>query len=245
MPPQMSNVVALCTGFCGIVLFTFLLRSGSLGAAAYSLLVAATLLASLAIARIEDLSILDLKNQRVTMREIQQVRTDVYAKAEELKKMAAGVASFAAANIVNENRLVDSGTHQERMLRRRDELSKFLTDAGLSDKQREDLLRPITLMADWDIRTEIVINAVAAWKPPPGTDPTNAAARDVMRRDLEAALQNPDRVEGLRVAEKLLNAHGVASDSLSQSLAQYRRMLDSGRLPKVGPADDLRRAPLL
>lgn len=41
--------------------------------------------------------------------------------------MAAGVASFAAANIVNENRFVD-GSHLDRMLNRRDELSKFLRD---------------------------------------------------------------------------------------------------------------------
>jgi hypothetical protein len=66
-----------------------------------------------------------------------------------------------------------------------------------------------------------------------------------VKRDLEAALQNPNRVEGLRSAEKLLNAHGVASEALTQSLAQYRRVLDSGRVPKTGPADDLRRAPLL
>jgi len=241
----MSNVIALCVGFCGIVLFTFLLRSGNLGGGPYSLLIGATLLASVAIARIDDLSVIDLKNQRVTMRELQQVRTDVYAKAEELKKMAAGVASFTAASIVNENRFVERGTQQERMLRRRDELNKFLTDAGLPDKQREDLTRPITLMADWDMRREVVVNAVAAWKPPRGTDPTDSTLRDVMQRDLEAALQNSDRVEGLRLAETLLTARGVASESLAQSLAQYHRMLDSGRLPKVGPADDLRRAPLL
>jgi hypothetical protein len=66
-----------------------------------------------------------------------------------------------------------------------------------------------------------------------------------MQRDLEAALQNPDRVEGLRLAEALLTTRGVASESLTQSLAQYHGMLDSGRLPKTGPADDLRRAPLL
>lgn len=64
------------------------------------------------------------------------------------------------------------------------------------------MIRPITLMADWDMRTEIVVNATAAWKPPAGTAPTDTAARDVLKRDIEAALQNPDRAQGVAIGRE-------------------------------------------
>lgn len=78
----MSNVIAICLGFCGVVLFTHLLRSGSLGSGSYTTLVVTTVLIAVAISRIEVLEVLDLKNRRVTLREIQQVRSEVYAKVE-------------------------------------------------------------------------------------------------------------------------------------------------------------------
>lgn len=90
-------------------------------------------------------------------------------------------------------------------------------------------------MVDWDLRKAIVVNAVAAWKVPPGTSPTDARGRDAMQKELEAVLQSPDRLAALGEAEELLRKHGVSSEILSQSIGQYRQMLTSGRLPGTGP----------
>lgn len=238
----MLNVVAICLGFCGVVLFTHLLRSGSLGPGFYTTLVVTTVLVAVAISRIDVLAVLDLKNLRVTLRELQQVKSDVYAKVEELQKIAAGVAAFTTASIVSENRFAGLD-HQERMLRRRDELARFLKDAGVPEPRQEDLIRPITTLVDWDLRRAIVVNAVAAWKLPAGTSPTDSTARDAMQKELEAVLQKPDRLAALTQAAELLRKHGVSSEILSQSVEQYRHMLTSGRLPRTGPADDLRTPP--
>jgi hypothetical protein len=97
--------------------------------------------------------------------------------------IAAGVAAFTTASIVSENRFVGLD-HQERMLRRRDEREKFLAEAGVPEPRRGNLLRPITTMADWDLRRAIVVNAVAAWKVPAGTSPTDSTARDAMQNEL-------------------------------------------------------------
>jgi hypothetical protein len=88
--------------------------------------------------------------------QMQRLRDDVYAKVEELRKLAIGVAKFTAASIVSENRFAGED-HQDRMLRRRDELETFLAHAGVSEAERQDLTRPITLMVDWDMRRAIVI----------------------------------------------------------------------------------------
>jgi len=116
----MSNVIALCVGFCALVLFTHLLRTGALGAPSYSTLLIVTGVIAIAIAKIDLLEILDLKNMRV---EIQKARTEVFAKVEELQRIAAGIASFTTASILSENRFVGLD-HQERMFRRRDELER-------------------------------------------------------------------------------------------------------------------------
>ena len=57
----------------------------------------------------------------------------MYAKVEELQEIAAGVAVFTTASFVSENRFVGL-EHQERMLRRRDELERFLIEAGVPEE---------------------------------------------------------------------------------------------------------------
>jgi hypothetical protein len=146
----MSNVVALCVGVCGFVVFTHLLRSGSLGAPTYTTLLIATGLLCIAIAKIDLVEILDLKNMRLG---VQKARDDVYAKVEELQRIAAGVASFTTASIVSESRFVGLD-HQDRMLRQRDELERFLKDAGVPEV-RDELLCPITTVVDCDMRRAI------------------------------------------------------------------------------------------
>lgn len=236
----MTNVIALCIGFCSLVLFTYLLRASTLGAASYVTLLITTALVSIAIARVDVIELLDLKNMRL---EVQRAREDVYAKVEELQRTAAGVASFTAASIVNENRFVGLD-HAERMLRRRDELERFLKDTGVAETRREELLRPITMMVDWDLRRAIDVNAVAAWRVPPGMSPNDSSLRDAMQRELETILQKADRPAALTEATEFLTKRGIASESLSSSIAQYRQMLTTGRLPRYGSTEDIRKAPI-
>jgi hypothetical protein len=168
--------------------------------------------------------------------QIRQIQKDVYAKVEELQRIAAGVATFTAASLVSENRFA-SEDHQERMLRRRDELETFLQEAGIAEARRREIVRPITLIVDWDLRRAIVIDAVAAWKP------HNTPGRDELQQELQRLLQQPDRVSGLAQVEELLRKHGIASEGLPRSIEHYRRLLTSGRLPRVGPEDDMRTPP--
>ena len=106
----------------------------------------------------------------VKMRQFQQ---EIYAKVEELQRVATGLATFTAASIINENRYVGED-HGERMLRRRDELEKFLSEAGVPPEKRAEVVGPITEMVDWDMRMGIRGDAVAAFGLPSGTDPTDS-----------------------------------------------------------------------
>ena len=230
-------MIALCVGFCGLVLSPHLLRTNALGAPSYVLILTATGVPCIAIAKVDVIEILDLKNMRL---EVQRARDDVYAKVDELQRTAAGVASFTTASIISENRFAGLD-HQDRMLRRRDELERFLKDVGVPEPRRDELLRPITTMVDWDLRRAIDIDAVAAWKVPPGASPTDSSARNEMQKDLESILQKADRPAALTEAAEFLVRHGVSSEALTTSLAQ---MLTKGRLPRFGSAEDIRKVPL-
>jgi hypothetical protein len=131
------------------------------------------------------------------------------------------------------------------MLAQRDDLERFLHEAGISETQVRETIVPITRAADWDMRRNIVVNAVAAWRPPKGTDPTDASGRDRFQRELQAALQQPDRLKGLDAAEALVrHLYDPNNPILIESVNNYRRLLTSGRLPKEGPADDLTKSPV-
>lgn len=103
----MNGVIALCVGFCGIVLFTHLLRAGSLGAGSYSTLVITTVLAAVALSKIDALAVLDLKNLSVQLREVQEIKADLYAKTEAVRKLGEELADIAGWNVRITGRFVN------------------------------------------------------------------------------------------------------------------------------------------
>ena len=198
--------------------------------------------------QIEKLTFQVGENRRVLV-ETKQVRDEVYAKAAEVRRLAAGVAAFTVAAIMGESRLAASSLeHHERMLRRRDELQKFLAESGVDTNTSGVLLGRITALVDWDLRRAIVTDTVAAWHPAKGEDPTDSKARDAFQERLEKTLQLPDRLTALDQAEKAIEQeHHLGHDSASYSITPrgiYRQLLTSGRLPRLGAADDLRHAPI-
>jgi hypothetical protein len=151
----MSNVIALCVGFCAVVLFTYLLRSGALGGASYATLVIAAGLVSVAISRIDVLQVLDLKNLSVTLREIQQVRADVYAKADSVKRMGEELASLVVFNAARVGRLTGDDL-TDRLIEVRDQTQSMLKDIGSNPARVEETLRPLNDIIIFDLKADIL-----------------------------------------------------------------------------------------
>jgi hypothetical protein len=177
-----------------------------------------------------------------------QQAAEASKKAEEerlARVLAAGVVSFTTAAIMNENRFAGI-EHHEQMLRRRDELQKVVADAGLPTEQSQPILDKITHLVDWDLRKAIAANTLSAWHPINGESPTETPGRTAFQTRVEAALQQPDRLSALDAVEDLLGTqpHITNRESIDQSLSLYRGLLTSGRLPRIGPSDDLQHAPI-
>ena len=194
--------------------------------------------------RIEQLLFKQGDNElQVTLQKLQQ---DVYAKVETLQRIAEGVASMVAQGVANENRL--TGDDQvERMLKRRDDLVKFLSTDDVASKSASTIVRPIELMADWDLRYRISVDARANWKLQPGENPNDPSTRDADCERINKALQMPDRLAGLAEVERLIRNEfkdRIAYAAVEKHIVRYRGLIESGRMPRTGPADDVTKAPL-
>lgn len=209
----------------------------------------ASAVAVLLITNVDRLQELILRRGNSEMRaQFKQLEAEVYAKVEQLQRVAEGVAAIAASSIASENRL-SGEDHIERMLRRRDELIKFLTaeDVPLDAAQR--IVRPIDLMADWDFRRRISIDALASWSLRPGEQPGEAAnaQRAADSAKVDAALELADRMDGLAEAERIIreDLNGrVDFAKVAPHFERFRALLSTGRLPRVGPVGNLSKAPL-
>jgi hypothetical protein len=151
----MQNVVAICLGFCGIVLFTHLLRSGSLGAPSYSALVMATLVGSIAIAKLDLLQVLDLKNLSVTLRQIEDAKKEIYAKSEAVTKLGEKIGELAAWNVRTVNRFTDEN-HTKEMVRQREQIATMLRDVGATPERVEQIVNPINDTVLNDLKQEVL-----------------------------------------------------------------------------------------
>ena len=147
----MQNVVAVCLGFCAVVLFTHLLLTKSLGPKAYAALVTVAIVASVAIAKIDVLQVLDLKNLRV---ELQQARNDVYAKAAAVTRLGEKLGELAAWNVRTVGRFVGSN-HQKEMLRQRDQIANMLREVGASQEKIQAVSDSINETVLGDLKGEV------------------------------------------------------------------------------------------
>jgi hypothetical protein len=240
-PKEFSAVFAI-----GLVLIcVYLLLTGKLGGWQFGFALFASAFVVIGVHNIDEIRTFTVKGGGAeAIMEIRELRNEVFAKVDELKKVAAGIATFTVESIVLENRWTDQ-TRQEQALRRRDKLATFLRDTGLSEPQIAETISPITRITDWDMRRAIVVDAVAAWRVPKGGDPNDTRPREEFQRELERILQQPDRLEALSEVEpKIKHLYDPANPQLISAIAAYRAMLMDGRLPKVGSADDMTRAPI-
>jgi hypothetical protein len=239
-PKDFSAVLAI-----GLILIcAYLLITAKLSGWQFGFALFASAFIVIGLHNIDNIGKLSVKGGGVdAVMEVRELRNEVFAKVDELKKIAAGIGTFTVASIVGEGRFVGSD-HQDRMLDRRDQLDAFLKDAGIDDEQRSRTISPITRMVDFDYRRRIVINAVAKWRLPPGANPVEPPEREKFERDVEKALQQSDRIKGLQEAESLIrHLYDPANPILIESVDRYRKALTTGRLPSTGPQDDLRVAP--
>ena len=159
--------------------------------------------------------------------QMQRIREDVYAKAEQIKKTVEQTAALLAWNVSHMNRFTGPA-FQDAMLDRRDEIDKHLAEVGTSEVRREEILRTITQTVDRDMRRHIANAAHSAankrgWEQP---------KLKSLAADIQTRLDRPDRLEALTDTEAHLKTLDIWTEEIAEHVAHYRRLLETRRLPQ-------------
>ena len=133
-PKEFSAVLAI-----GLVLIcVYLLMTGKLSGWQFGFALLASSFVVVGIHKIDEIRLFSVEGGGAkAVMEMRELRDDVYAKVDELKKIAAGIAKFTVEGIVRANRWTDH-TRQEQALRQRDELEVFLRETGSAPNQWSD-----------------------------------------------------------------------------------------------------------
>jgi hypothetical protein len=152
---KMINVIIICSIFIGVVLFTFLLREGKIGSLAYTTLITIIILTGIALYGFDRLKELDLKNLKLILTEIKEVKKDVYAKAETVKKLGEEMAELTAFNVASVGRFAAPDL-QEKMLKARDKIAVVLEAIGSDDSKIKEISKQIDDMVVHDLKYDLL-----------------------------------------------------------------------------------------
>lgn len=154
----MINVIAICGAFSGIVLITYLLLIGKIGSASFVTLFLGIAIVSTALYLSDRLKELDIKNLRLILAEVKEVKKDIYAKAETVKKLGEELADLTAFNVTSVGRFASKDL-KEKMLEARDRINVILKEIGsneneinrVSDRINDTVLRDLK----WEVHSRI------------------------------------------------------------------------------------------
>lgn len=150
----MLNVIIICFGFSGIVLISYFLMEGQLGATSFATLFLGIVLASLALYGFDRLKVFDLKNLMFSLNEIKEVQKDIYAKAETVRSLGEEVAELTAFNVTRVGRFAGPDL-QEKMIEARDKIKKLLVSLGSSDAKIAAISKQIDDMVLHDLKRNV------------------------------------------------------------------------------------------
>lgn len=150
----MINVIIICGVFSGIVLVTFLLNTGKIGSSAFTILFISIVLSGIALYGFDRLKELDLKNWKLVLSEIKEVKRDVYAKAETVKKLGEELAELTAFNVTSVGRFAAPDL-QEKMIEARDRINELLKEIGSDEKKIEKITGQIDDMVLRDLKRDV------------------------------------------------------------------------------------------
>lgn len=138
----MINVVVICGAFSSIVLITYLLIIGKIGSVSFVTLFLGIAIVSTALYLSDRLKELDIKNLRLILAEVKEVKKDIYAKAETVKKLGEELADLTAFNVTHVGRLAPSDL-EEKMIEARGKIIKILKETGSDGAKIDQIISQI------------------------------------------------------------------------------------------------------
>jgi hypothetical protein len=182
----MREVVALCVGLGGLAIFTRMLYDKAIGAPTWGLVLVfwtvMCVIAAAGVNRIESLVVEKVGTLKVTLRQIEEAKTDVFAKADEVRKLTENVAEFTVWNARTAGRYDIDIDGPARLVKQRDDIAAMLRAAGTSEARANEIVDPLNDTVVFDLHLS-VLDAL----PPGSGDP------DTLHSERLALVKSNDR----------------------------------------------------
>lgn len=189
-----------------------------------------TVVAVILMYRNEDVVQMTFEPRRVLV-QMREIRSEVFAKVEEVRKLAEGIGELTAYNIAHLWRLPPADPETAR-LEERDRIVKMLRDAGVAEQRLQQIVSKVTEMVTWDLASE-------AWHAAPKATFSTGSAKGI---DMQTVRQQ-------LVDRLLVSAVGTAVETGRQYLqplqawapeveAAIERFDEFRRTGKVPPRSD-------
>jgi hypothetical protein len=136
-----QSTVAVIIGAVGLILFTSLLFSKYVNQVSYVVLLCATGLVCLVLHGFSRLRELDLKNLKMTLDRMEQVKTDVYAKTEDLKHTSLMLSKLIAVNSALQGIISDDDTHTYSRVLVRKKTEELLKSLGVPEDEMKEVFK--------------------------------------------------------------------------------------------------------
>jgi len=151
----MANVIIVCGVFSGVVISIYLLNIGKLGSGAFVTLVAILFLSGLALHGFDRLKELDIKNLRLILAEAKDIRKDIYAKVETVKKIGEKTAELAAFSVARVGRFASPDLQKE-MIQGREQIREILEEIDSKEDDIDRILSQIDNMVLRDLKGKVL-----------------------------------------------------------------------------------------
>lgn len=184
---------------------------------------------------------------RQLMFKLDQTKSEVYAKAEAVQRMAEQV-GLIAATTVSQLWAFAPRDPSYRRAQERDRLAVMLADAGLSQERVQAALKPLNDRIRSALAFEVARDARLAIskKRPRPTDPKAAAAHDAEMQRLQAELRSLIVSSAAGSAEAairpVIESHGAGLDDVRASLTRFEHFRSTGEVSPLptqpGEIDD-------
>ncbi|MBU1862493.1 MAG: hypothetical protein KKH94_02375 [Candidatus Omnitrophica bacterium] len=130
----LNHILLIFFSAGSIVLFTWLLIIGKIKEWAFVILFIVVLLFSVGINSVDRLRELDLKNLRIVLNEMKEVKREVFAKEATVKAMGEEIAYLTAYLMTTVGRVVDSKGLTEKLYETREKLISMMHEIGSDNK---------------------------------------------------------------------------------------------------------------
>jgi hypothetical protein len=166
--------------------------------------------------------------------EFEQIKKDVYAKADAVRQMTEAVAGLIAEEVATAGRF--GGTVEPdpvaHLIQSRDKLHRTLANVGTPEDHIKQLLAPFEQWIPFDLRNALITSAQTAaqqkgWKP---------QQLNEFGQELSSLLQREPHLVSLNQAERRIHDADLSSSEITLAVDRYRSYLTNGDLtaPKSG-----------